>query len=222
MIFAAGLGTRMGDLVKDQPKPMVPVAGKRLIDHAIEIGQSANVSPIVVNAHYKADVLKTHLKGAQVIISDETDLLLDTGGGLKNAAPYFDDQVVFTLNSDAVWTGQNPLQTLAAAWNPKTMDALLLVIPAHQATGHRGTGDFDLNGTTLVRGGPFTYTGAQIINRRLLDQIDLTVFSLNEAWNVAASNGRLHGVMHSGSWCDVGHPTGITEAEQMLGTSHGH
>ena len=218
MLFAAGFGTRMGTLTANRPKPLIPVAGKPLIDHALDIATDAGIGNIVVNTHYLPDMIQAHLAGREITLSHEDDIL-ETGGGLRNALPLLGPDPVFTLNTDAVWTGPNPLQTLAAAWDPANMDALLLLIPLAQAKGHKGKGDFipDENGT-LTRGAGLIYSGAQIIKTDALPAIPQTKFSLNLLWDEMIKSRRLFGIPHSGNWCDVGTPQGIEIAETMIGT----
>lgn len=220
MVFAAGKGTRMGELTKDRPKPMVHVAGQPLIDHALALTDGL-ADPVVVNTHYLAGSLTTHLAGRTVTTLHEPDLL-ETGGGLRNALPILGTNPVFTLNSDAVWTGANPLLTLTNAWDPDQMDALLLLVPADRATGHAKGGDFAMDGAgRLSRGGDLVYTGAQITKTGGLAAIPEAAFSLNRLWDEMQPKGRLFGVLHTGGWCDVGTPEGITLAEQMLqGATH--
>lgn len=213
MVFAAGLGTRMGALTADRPKPLIPVAGRPLIDHALAL--TVGLDRVVVNTHYHADQLAAHLAGRRVILSHEPELL-DTGGGLKAALPLLGAGPVFTLNSDAVWTGPNPLATLAAGWQAP-MEALLLLVPRARARGRQGPGDFHLGPDGRIgRGGDLVYTGAQILRPEGLDAIAARVFSLNLLWDAIAARGGLYGALHPGGWCDVGHPAGLTEAEAML------
>lgn len=215
MLFAAGFGTRMGALTKDKPKPLIPVAGKPLIDHALDF--TADIPTRVVNAHYHADQITSHLAHSNIQISVEAPDVLDTGGGLRAALPLLGTGPVFTLNTDAVWRGPNPLDLLQAAWDPTRMDALLLCVPLPNAIGRKGGGDFDLTAQgTLTRKGDLVYTGAQIVKTDTLGDIPETVFSLNVLWNQMAKNDRLHGLIYPGHWCDVGHPEGIRLAEDML------
>ncbi len=216
MIFAAGLGTRMGALTASRPKPLVEVAGRPLIDHALTVAAPLGLRRIVVNTHYLAGMLADHLAGRPVFLSHEPELL-DTGGGLAAALPRLGQGPVFTLNSDAVWTGANPLSELARAWDGERMEALLLLLPAAAARGYRGSGDMAMDGDgRLRRGGGLVYLGAQIIDPALLSGIDGPVFSLNRAWDMAMARGTAFGLLHHGGWCDVGHPAGIAEAETLL------
>ncbi|HCQ64171.1 MAG TPA: nucleotidyltransferase [Rhodobacteraceae bacterium] len=217
MIFAAGRGTRMGALTQTRPKPLIEVAGKPLIDHALELAEHAGATRLVANLHYLPDQLATHLAPRGVKLSFETDQLLETGGGLRRALPLLGPDPVFTINADAVWTGPNPLAELARAWNPETMDALLLLVPRERATGHKGAGDFDLGADgRLERGAGLVYVGAQIIRTDGLSAVEDEVFSLNLMWDRMLATGRLFGAVHTGGWCDVGHPGGISEAEALL------
>lgn len=219
MLFAAGFGTRMGALTESRPKPLIPVAGKPLIDHALDVAAGAGVSRIVANLHYLGDQLAGHL-GGRAELSWERDQILDTGGGLKAALPLLGAGAVLTLNTDAVWTGTNPLVQLMAAWDDDRMDVLFLTLPAAKARSATGRSDFvmDSDGrTTWAKGRDgVLYLGAQIIHPRLLADVADTVFSLRAPWTNAMNAGRAYGITHMGDWCDVGHPAGIIEAEQML------
>ncbi|WP_414898969.1 nucleotidyltransferase family protein [Rhodovulum sp. YEN HP10] len=218
MIFGAGFGTRMRPLTDDRPKPLIEVAGKPLIDHALALAPDAGIRQIAVNAHYRAGQLAAYLAGRPgLTVLHETDAILDTGGGLRNALPVLGGDPVFTLNSDAVWTGPNPLCMLAEAWDPARMDGLLLLIPRGQATGHSGRGDFLIDPEGRLKRGPgAVYSGAQILRTDGLAEIPERVFSLNRLWDRMLAGGRLHGILNPGGWCDVGHPDGIAEAEALL------
>jgi N-acetyl-alpha-D-muramate 1-phosphate uridylyltransferase len=219
MIFAAGFGTRMGILTQSMPKPLIPVAGKPLIDHALAIADGAGVTKIVINLHYLGAQIETYLAGRSVDFSWEKDQILDTGGGLKAALALLDRDSVFALNSDAVWTGENPLLQLCAAWDPDKMDVLLLLLPQADAMGHAGTGDF-----ILAKDGRISrakgvrapiYLGAQILKTSTISAVSETVFSLGKVWDDCIAAGRAYGIIHQGGWCDVGHPAGIALAESM-------
>ncbi|WP_372921728.1 NTP transferase domain-containing protein, partial [Roseovarius sp.] len=129
MLFAAGFGTRMGALTAERPKPMIEVAGRPLIDHALSLVRAHRPDRIVANVHYRPDPLIRHLEGSEVIISHETPDILETGGGLRAALPHLGEGPVFTMNTDAVWSGPNPLDLLFDLWQPARMDALLLCVP---------------------------------------------------------------------------------------------
>ena len=216
LLFAAGLGTRMGPLSKDRPKSLVAVAGRPLIDHAFDLLDATLIGPTVVNVHYKPDMIRDHLATRNVLISDEASDLLETGGGLRHALPLLGKDKVATLNTDAVWAGPNPIRALLTAWKPH-MEALLMTVPPARAIGHTGTGDFiaDQNGR-LSRGAGEIYTGLQIIRTDDLANIDATAFSMNVLWDRIAARGGLYGLSYHGRWCDVGHPQSIRLAENML------
>lgn len=218
MIFAAGFGTRMGALTAARPKPLIEVAGRPLIDHALALAEGQGLARIVVNAHYLAEQVTAHLDGRPgVSVTVEAPEILDTGGGLRAALPLLGPGPVFTLNSDAVWTGPNPLATLRAAWDPARMDALLLLVPRESAAGHGGPGDFvHAEGGALARGPGLVYSGAQIVNPERLAAMPEGAFSLNRLWDALIPECRLHGVVHPGGWCDVGHPAAIALAEALL------
>jgi MurNAc alpha-1-phosphate uridylyltransferase len=215
MLFAAGMGTRMAPLTTDRPKPLIRVAGKPLLDHALDLTDVPQVGRRVVNVHYKADTVRAHLAGRDVAISAE-DPLLETGGGLRHALPLLGAGPVMTLNTDAVWHGPNPLAQLAAAWQPQ-MEALLLLVPPAQVAGHVGKGDFAIAPDgRLTRAPAQIYTGAQIMRTDRLGDVPQDAFSLNLIWNEMAQRGGLYGISYDGRWCDVGRPDCIPLAEQML------
>lgn len=216
MLFAAGFGKRMGALTADRPKPLIEVGGQTLLDHALTLADGQDLT-IVLNTHYKAEQITAHLAGrSDITIVNEHPEILETGGGLKNALPHLTRGPVFTLNTDAVWSGPNPLTTLRGGW-AEGMDAFVLLVPADRATGHKGTGDFDRDSAgRLTRGMQYIYTGAQIVNPARLADIPETVFSFNRLWDILIEEGRLYGVVHPGGWCDVGQPDSIPLAEALL------
>lgn len=217
MMFAAGFGTRMGALTQTLPKPMIQVAGKPLIDHALHLAKAEGCTNIVANLHYRPEILQAYLtpQGVQTVL--EHPDILETGGGLRNALPLLGTAPVVTMNTDAVWSGPNPVALLREHWNPDRMDALLMCVPAGQTLGYVGQGDFTLAQDGVLRRGPgHVYGGIQITKTDLLSEIDEKVFSLNELWDRMLAKNRLFGLSYSGVWCDVGHPAGISQAEEML------
>jgi len=218
MLFAAGFGTRMGALTAQRPKPLVPVAGRALIDHALDLTAAAGISKTVVNLHYRGQMIRDHLAGRQILFAEEPEIL-ETGGGLKAALPLLGPDPVLTLNSDAIWQGPNPIEALLAAWDPTRMDALMMLIPPKQALGYAGKGDFHMaEGGQLTRGPGAIYGGVQILKTEGLAEIDQNAFSLNLLWDQMLANGRLFGLTYPGTWCDVGNPDGLQLAEDLIGT----
>ena len=225
MIFAAGFGTRMGALTRDMPKPLIPVAGRPLIDHALDVAHAAGVRRTIVNTHYRAAQMAAHLAGKDVILSHEPGPILETGGGLKAALPQLGDGPVAILNSDGIWTGASPLLELSAAWDGSRMEALLLLLPLEDTLAHGPKGDFRLDADGRIsrgRGGEdHVYIGAQIIHPARIRATPDAVFSLNLPWNAMIAAGTAFGLVHRGGWCDVGQPEGIAAAERLL-HSAGH
>lgn len=222
MLFAAGFGTRMRELTRDRPKPLIEVAGRPLIDHALDLAEAAGIPRIVVNTHYLGARIVAHLAGRSVTISDESDEILETGGGLRKALPLLGPGPVLTLNTDAVWTGANVITELLEAWDPARMSSLLALVPCDHATGHPGRGDFSLSAAGLIsRGEGYVYTGAQILNPAGIETFSEPAFSLNLLWNRQIADGRAFGMIHRGGWCDVGRPESIALAEAMLDHADG-
>lgn len=217
MLFAAGFGTRMGALTQTRPKPLIEVAGRPLIDHALDLVDASGPLRKVANLHYLPEPLAEHLAPKGVALSREAPDILDTGGGLKAALPLLGEGPVFTMNTDAIWSGPNPLSLLAEAWDPERMDALLICVPLAGTVGRKGGGDFALDAEGRIRrGGEFVYGGVQILKTAEVARYPDKVFSLNAIWDILAANGRLFGAVYPGRWCDVGHPEGIGMAETLL------
>lgn len=214
MVFAAGRGTRMRPLTDDRPKALVQVAGRALIDHALD--QVAGLSPVVVNAHHHADLLEDHLAGRDVRVSREA-VLLETGGGLRAARALLGPGPVMTINADMAWTGPRAADTLRAAWDPARMDGLLLLVGLERrAEPGRWAFAMDADGRLSRADNGLDYAGAGILRADALDRIEGPVFSLREAWPPMMDAGRLFGVIHPGGWADVGRPEAIAPAEAML------
>ncbi len=222
MMFAAGFGTRMGALTATRPKPLIEVDGRPLIDHALEMARQINPRVMVANTHYLSHMLEAHLANDPVLISREVPDILETGGGLRNALPLLGQGPVFTMNTDAIWHGPNPLELLQQAWDPECMDALLMCVDPENAVGHAGEGDFLRLPTGAAKRGPgLIYGGVQILKTDKLHTIKEEAFSLNLLWNTMLETGRLHIMAYPGQWCDVGSPEGITLAETMLRQADG-
>jgi N-acetyl-alpha-D-muramate 1-phosphate uridylyltransferase len=233
MIMAAGLGTRMRPLTLDRPKPLVEVAGKSMLDHVLDKARLAGVEHAVVNVHYLPEQVEAHLakhaRDLDIAISDERELLMETGGGLVKAQPLLKADPFYCLNSDAIWTEEgnaDALTRLAQAWDDDRMDALLLVVSRERAFQHSGRGDFFLDeaGSLSRRGyhdsAPWVYTGNQLISHRLLRDAPEGPFSTNLFWDRAIGEGRLFGLVHQGDWFDIGSPQAIAPTEAAL-AEHG-
>ncbi len=220
MIFAAGYGTRMGPLTQGTPKPLVSVAGRAMIDYALDLIDEVTPSKTVANAHYLSEQIRAHLEPKGIEISEERPHILDTGGGLRHALPMLDAETVMTLNPDVIWQGPNPLRILQQAWQPDIMDALLLCIPLARTIGRVGGGDFKLlPDGRAERGGTLGYGGAQIIKTGSLATVTKPAFSLNMIWDQMNDDGRLACVEYPGRWCDVGRAESIPLAENLLASN---
>jgi len=228
MVMAAGLGKRMRPLTVTRPKPLIEVAGRTLLDRALDGVAAAGIGHAVVNAHYFADQIEAAVRSrkgpAQIDISDERSLLLETGGGITKALPLLQGDAFYTINADNMWI-DGPVDTLrliASRWNPAEMDALLLMVPLARAHGYDGRGDFHMDGLgrlsprTGFKLAPFVYSGLQIISRRLFDGEPVEPFTMWRAWNKALAQGRMFGISHPGLWFHVGTPASIGETEALL------
>lgn len=230
MVLAAGLGKRMRPLTVTAPKPLIEVGGRALIDHCLDALERAGVETVVVNVHYLAEQMRSHLgrrRRPAIAISDERARLLDTGGGVANALPQLGAEPFYVLNSDSFWIeGARPnLDWLASGWRDGDMDALLLVAATVRTVGYHGCGDYRMDpaGRLLRRGerdvAPFAYAGAAVLHPRLFAGRPADAFSLNVLFDKAMAEGRLFGVRLDGLWLHIGSPEAIGEAELTIADS---
>jgi MurNAc alpha-1-phosphate uridylyltransferase len=231
MVLAAGLGTRLRPITDTMPKPLVPIAGKAMIDYGLDALAEAGVKRAVVNVHHFADQMKAHLASRtepEIILSDETDGLMNSGGGLAKGLKLLGRDPVLVMNADLFWIGETPgrpsnLARLAEAFDPEHMDMLLLCVKLEDTTGHNGKKDFSMDAAgRLTRykednGTPVVYAGAIAMMPALLDDAPDDAFNLNIYFDRAIEKGRLHGIMLDGHWITVGTPEAIGAAEAVIG-----
>ena len=227
-VLAAGLGKRMRPVTATLPKPLVEVAGKALIDHALDRAAEGGIETAVVNVHWLADLMEGHLARRtgtpRIVLSDERAALLETGGGVKKALAHFEGEPFVVFNSDSFWLeGPRPnLNRLIEAWDPETTDILLLVAPTATSLGYDGAGDFDMDsdGRLTWRGerevAPFIYAGVAILKPELFADTPDGSFSLTLLFDRAARAGRLQGLRLDGQWLHVGTPEAIDAAEARV------
>ncbi|MGC2085396.1 MAG: nucleotidyltransferase family protein [Bradyrhizobium sp.] len=227
MVLAAGLGQRMRPLTDTMPKPMVSVAGRPLLDHVLDRLADAGVTEAVVNVHYLPDQIIAHTAGRahpRVIISDERDQVLGTGGGVVKALPLLGHEPFFHVNSDTMWIEgvRSNLGRLAEAFDSERMDILLLMAPTASSIGYSGRGDYSMlsDGTLRKRREhqvvPFVYAGAAIISPSIFDGAPEGEFSLVRMFDKANEQDRLFGLRLDGVWMHVGTPDAVAAAEEAL------
>lgn len=234
LVLAAGLGTRMRPLTERVPKPLVALAGKALIDHVLDRLAANGIARAVVNVHYMAEAIERHLatrRAPEIVLSDERDALLDTGGGAVKAAAILGSGEPFLVhNSDSVWIerGASSLARLIAGFEPERMDSLLLLARRSESIGYEGRGDFMLAEDGRIARRPrdgesdLVFTGVSILHPRLLAGAPAGAFSLNLVWDRAILAGRLFGMVLDGRWMHVGTPQAVTAAERLIAeTRHG-
>jgi MurNAc alpha-1-phosphate uridylyltransferase len=229
MVLAAGLGERMRPLTLRMPKPLVPLAGKPLIDHVLDKLAAVGVTTAIVNVHYLPEQLEAHLatrRGGppETLVSDERGVLLDTGGGVKKALPLLGQGPFFIHNADSVWSeGATPaLARMLRLWNPAEMDCLLLLAPVATSIGYAARGDFSMgpDGRLARRAEgevvPFAFAGVSLCDERLFKDAPQGRFSLNLLWDKALARGKLFGMRMDGRWMHVGTPEALAEAESLF------
>jgi N-acetyl-alpha-D-muramate 1-phosphate uridylyltransferase len=229
VVLAAGLGTRLKPITDTMPKPLVPVAGKPMIDYGLDVLADAGVCRAVVNVHHFADRMEAHLAAysrLDILVSDERAELMNSGGGLKKALALLDPGIVYVMNADLFWIGEQAgqpsnLQRLAGLFDPAKMDMALLCVPLDRTTGHNGKKDFQLDAdgklSRYVDGdNPVVYAGAIVMHSSLLDGAPDDAFNLNIYFDRAIENDRLFGLMMDGEWITVGTPDALPEAEAVI------
>ena len=224
MVLAAGLGLRMRPLTEHRPKPLIPVAGRSMLDRVFDRLDEAHVPHRVVNMHWLAEQIAAHLANHSGVILSHEDVLLETGGGVARALPLLGSRAFFVCNADIIWLdGTRPaLARLAEAWDEARMDALLLLEPVERAFGYDGAGDFfraddgRLTRRSAKLSAPFVFTGVQILHPRLFAAAPDGVFSLNILYDRAQAAGRLFGLEHDGDWLHIGTPETLKAAESWF------
>ncbi len=228
MVLAAGLGTRMRPITNHTPKPLVPVRGRAVIDWTLNHLADVGVETCVVNIHHLGDRVRSHLSARaapRIVFSDESERLLETGGGVRKALPLLGDDPFFVINGDVLWlNGIRPALTrMAEAWDDSRMDILMLVLRLASAHGYEGRGDFMLDPLGRPRRrreheiAPFVHAGVLIMHPRALADTPDRPFSLNLLFNRALDEGRLRALPHDGEWYHVGTPKALALAEEKLG-----
>jgi N-acetyl-alpha-D-muramate 1-phosphate uridylyltransferase len=232
MVLAAGLGKRMRPLTTTTPKPLIEIAGKALLDHMLDRLAQAGIEEAVVNVHYLAELIETHLrrrraKAPRVVISDERARLLETGGGVKKALPLLGAAAFLVVNTDDVWAeGPRPnLRRLIEYWDEARMDVLLLLAPTATSFGYEGAGDFAMNAHGRLRRRrdrevcPFVFAGVSIVRPSLFADTPDDAFSLNLIFDKAAAQHRLFGLRLEGFWMHVGTPSAVAGADARFADS---
>lgn len=233
MVLAAGLGLRMRPITLETPKPLIPVGGRTLLDHALDRLEAVGVQEAVVNAHWLADKIAAHLEAhprrhLKLTLSRE-EAPLETGGGVRHALPLLGDEPFFVINADIVWLdGPVPaLKRMADAWNPDLMDSLLLVTPTPSAIGYDGRGDYqmDPDGRLSRRPdlevSPFVMAGVSIMTAAQFQDVPDGAFSNLLLWRRAEEAGRLYGLRHEGNWYHVGTPAAVPLVDGHLAAPAG-
>ena len=226
MVLAAGRGLRMRPLTERLPKPLLPVAGRTLLDRALDSLAAVGVDAAVVNTHHLADQIARHVAARarpRVILSHEPELL-ETGGGVVKALAELAPGPFYVINSDSLWLdgGRGALERLAEAWDEQRMDVLLVLQEVERANGYAGAGDFHrapdgrLQRRREGERAPFLFTGVQLLSERLFDGAKVERFSLNRLYDRAIGAGRLFGLVHDGAFFHVGTPEGLALAERAL------
>jgi MurNAc alpha-1-phosphate uridylyltransferase len=227
MLLAAGLGTRMRPLTESTAKPLLPLAGKTLLDHALDRLAAAGVEEVVVNLHWQAEQVASQLArrsgGPRLVLSREAELR-DTGGAVRACLDTLGPGPFFVVNGDSFWLdGPTPaLRRLADAWESADADGLMLLHASYRLHNEVVPGDFSLDkwGRLRRRGEreivPYVFAGVQLICPELLADMPEGAFSMNLAWDRAIARGRLRGLVHDGLWFHLSTPEDLAEAEAFL------
>jgi len=225
MLLAAGYGTRLAPLTDHTPKPLVPVAGRPMIDYALDKLRAYGIGQLVINVSHLKEQLKDYLvrqKDLSVSISEEAEPL-ETGGGLKKAAPLLGDEPVFVINSDILWTddGESALARLARHWDGAKMDFLLLVQSKSRTVGHdQGEDHLFIKPENTIgwsaSDSPYIIAGIGIFHPRVLRDVPDGKFSVKVLWHRALGQNRLFCLPHHGRWFQTGTMADIRKTEEEL------
>ena len=227
MILAAGMGSRMGALTADVPKPLLPVCGRPIIDYVVDKLVDAGVERIVINLHHRGERLRAHFDGrddAEFVFSEESSGILGTGGGIAHALEHLGAEPFFVVNGDVIWfdAARSSLRDMAARFDPAQMDGLLLLHPTIDAVGYAGVGDFQMDQIGCLirrpesRVVPFVYTGVQLLQPSLFADCPDGAFSINMLYDRAIEAERMFGWRHEGDWMELNTPEGLRMAEALL------
>ena len=225
MLLAAGYGTRLKPLTDHTPKPLVPVAGRPMIEYALDKLRAYGIREIVINvSHLKAQLVDycAAQKNLRITISEEAEPL-ETGGGLKKAASFLGNEPVFAINSDILWNdaGETALDRLTQHWEDARMDFLLLAQPKAKAIGHDQGEDhlFIKPENTLgwnAADAPYIISGIGIFHPRVLRDAPDGKFSVKILWHQAIAQNRLFCLPHHGRWFQTGTLADIERTEAEL------
>lgn len=223
MILAAGHGTRLRPLTLETPKPLLCIAGRPILSYILETLSGAGIEKIVVNTHHLASQIENYLKAYPSVIISHEDTLLETGGGIVKAMPYFESHPFFVINGDTYWSGslERALHRLRQSWDQENMDALLLLVP--QPRDKQGSGDYFLTSSGLLRyrdeheQAPYMYSGLSILHPGLLASAKPGVFSLVPYFHKAQSHDKLYGLVHEGFWEDIGTLDSFQHLQRQFG-----
>ncbi|MDF1792427.1 MAG: nucleotidyltransferase family protein [Thalassobaculaceae bacterium] len=230
MVLCAGRGTRLAPLTDTVPKPLVPVCGVPIVDRTLEHLTRAGVKRAVLNAHYLGEQLEDHLKdrAAPEITVLQEDVVLETGGGVRNALPHLGDAPFFVINGDSVWLDglRNALHRFADTWDPERMDIQLLLYPFARVLGWHGYGDYTMDELGRISGreegriAPYAYMGVSIVHPRIFRAAPDGPFSMKRLYDHAEAQGRLFGALHDGLWYHISTPADLEQANQRFAGGH--
>jgi N-acetyl-alpha-D-muramate 1-phosphate uridylyltransferase len=225
MVLAAGYGTRLKPLTNTVPKPLVPIAGKPMIEYALDRLRDYGIEEVVINVSHLKDLLKAYLSacdGLKITLSEETEPL-ETGGGLKKALPLLGSEPFFTINSDIIWLDgpDSALSRLSRHWDESKMDLLLLTQPRAKAVGYDKGEDHLFIHKSNTFGwndldAPYIIAGVGIIHPRIIVNTPADKFSVKVLWQRALREGRLACLPHQGAWFQTGTIADVKKAEETL------
>lgn len=225
MLLAAGYGTRLKPLTDRLPKPLVPVAGRPMIEYALDQLRAYGIEEVIINVSHLKGQLTAYVANCRDLtfkISEETEPL-ETGGGLKKALPLLGNEPVFAINSDIIWRDdqESALDRLTRHWDDEKMDFLLLAQSKGRAIGHDKGEDhlFIKPGNTFgwnEQQAPYIIAGIGILHPRILADAPDGKFSVKILWHQALAQNRLFCLPHHGEWFQTGTVADIQRTETFL------
>ena len=199
MILAAGLGKRMHPITFKTPKPLIQIGKKNLLERAIDLLINHGIEEIAINVYHLSDQIKDFINNkkfkAKIIISEEQNQLLDTGGGILNATRNFQKPFI-AINPDTLWNSDylNELKDLEDLYFREKKICLLLV-RKNLSFDSSFKGDFNLENGIVSRSNKneFIFTGLQILDQSAFSTIKDKIFSMNKIWDYLIENKSLVG-----------------------------
>lgn len=204
IILSAGFGKRLHPITLNKPKPLLKINNKTLLENAIHVLEKFGIEEIIINTHYLSEQIYKFINSkkfhSKISLIDERKKILNTGGGILNAASKFDKHPYFVINSDTIWSDSylNEFKTMEEKYFSKNYKNILLVVDKTRSFDKNLAGDFNLENNILNRNSlqkRYIYTGCQILNNSVFQERKVEPFSINLIWDFLIKKNELFGTL---------------------------